>query len=39
MPGALLGDQQSDWEHGDTATIYVATNPYRSEDQPLGATP
>lgn len=28
--GKQAGLRQSDWEHGDTATVYVATNPYRA---------
>lgn len=27
--GKRAGLRQSDWEHGDTATRYVAVNPYR----------
>ena len=29
--GKRAGLRQSDWEHGDTATLYIATNPYRQE--------
>lgn len=29
--GKRAGLRQSDWEHGDTATQYIATNPYRQE--------
>ena len=29
--GKRAGLRQSDWGYGDTVTIYVATNPYRSE--------
>ena len=29
--GKRDGLRQSDWEHGDTATQYIATNPYRQE--------
>lgn len=29
--GKRAGLRQSDWEHGDTATPYIATNPYRKD--------
>ena len=31
--GKRAGLRQSDWEHGDTATRYVAVNPYRKEPE------
>lgn len=31
--GKRAGLRQSDWEHGDTATRYVARNPYRKENE------
>ena len=31
--GKRAGLRQSDWEHGDTATQYVAANPYKETDR------
>ena len=35
--GKRAGLRQSDWEHGDTPTMYVAVNPYRKEQAEMNS--
>ena len=35
--GKRAGLRQSDWEHGDTPTMYVAVNPYRQEQAEMNS--